>query len=82
MNFLYNCWSFICGNSKLSIKSDQESNYNKKKKGKLKKGDIIEVIVDRKAGNLSFSINDSNYGIAYSLIPKDDILYPKVMIND
>ena len=81
-DFYFKCSSFICGYSKLSIKSESSSNYNNNKKAKLKKGDIIEVIVDRKAGTLSFSINDSNYGIAYSQIPKDDILYPIVMIND
>ena len=50
--------------------------------GKLKKGDIIEVIVDRKNGTLSFSVNGSNYGIAHSQIPKDEILYPIILIND
>ena len=79
-DFYKECLSFICGNSMLSIKSSSQSNYNKNEK--LKKGDIIEVIVDRKAGSLSFSINDSNYGIAYSQVPKDDILYPIVMIYD
>ncbi len=81
-NFYYKCWSFICGCSMLSIKSGSETKYNNNKSKKLKKGDIIEVIVDRKAGTLSFSINDSNYGIAYSQIPKDGILYPIVMIHD
>ena len=37
--------------------------------------------MDRKLGNLSFEVNDIN-GIACSEIPKDDILYPIVMIND
>ena len=79
--FHYNCWSFICGQSKLSIKSEYETDYNNHS-GKLKKGDIIEVIVDRKNGNLSFSVNDINYGIANCSIPKEDTLYPVVMIND
>ena len=48
----------------------------------MEKGDILEVIVDRQLGNLSFSINDDNYGIACSGIPKEDILFPIVMIND
>ena len=82
MNFHYKCWSFICGSSMLSIKSGSPTKYNNKNTETLKKGDIIEVIVDRKNGNLSFSINGSNYGIAYSEIPKDDILYPIVMICD
>jgi len=79
--FYKKCWTFICGCSMLSIKSGSESNYNNNK-GKLKKGDIVEVIVDRKNGTLSFSVNGSNYGIAHSQIPKDDILYPIIMIND
>ena len=83
INFYNKCWSFICGESMLSLKSGDESDYNNNEEGEeLKKGDIIEVIVDRKAGTLSFSINDSNYGVAYSKIPKDDIIYPIVMIHD
>ena len=75
------CISFICGKSKLCIKSRYDENYNNKS-GKLKEGDIIEVIVDRKLGNLSFSVNGDNYGIAYSNIEKEETLYPIVMIND
>ena len=48
----------------------------------LKQGDIIEVIVDRKLGNLSFAVNDINLGIACSNIPKDDILYPTVILYE
>jgi len=48
----------------------------------MKEGDIYEVIVDRKLGNLSFSINDINYGIACSEIPKDDILFPTVVLYE
>ena len=50
--------------------------------GKLKKGDIVEVIVDRNLNNLSFSINGIHHGIACSQIPKDDILYPTVIIYE
>lgn len=82
INFLNKCWSFICGLSQLLLKSSNPTKYNDKHKGKLNKGDIIEVIVDRKKGNLSFSINGENYGIACSEIPKEDILYPIVMIYD
>ena len=53
--------------------------YNNQKE-KLKKGDIIEVIADRKLNNLSFSINGVNQGIACSQIPKEDILYPTITI--
>ena len=52
----------------------------KNHKEKLKKNDIIEVIVDKKLGNLSFAINDINYGIACSNIPKEETLYPMVVI--
>jgi len=81
INFHRNCWSYICGNCKLSLKSGIETNYNNNIE-RLKKGDIVEVIVDRKLGTLSFSINGFNYGIAYSKIPKEDILYPVVSIYD
>ena len=78
----YKCWSFICGKSNISIKSGSETIYNNLESKKLKKGDIIEVIIDRQLGNLSFAINDINYGIACSEIPQEDTLYPIVMIND
>ena len=38
--------------------------------------------MDRKLGNLSFAVNGENYGIACSEIPKEDILYPVVMVSD
>ena len=80
-NFYENCWSFICGQSKLSIKSGQESEYNNHS-GRLKKGDIIETTVNRKLGTLSFAVNGTDYGIAYSKISMEDTLYPIVMIYD
>ena len=75
------CWSFVCGESIVNIKGSTKIYYNKESKP-LKKGDIIEVIVDRQLGNLSFSINNINYGIAFSEIPKEDILFPFVSIYD
>ena len=58
---------------------EQSIEYNNHKE-KLRKNDIIEVIVDRKLGNLSFAVNDINYGIAYSNIPKEETLYPTIVI--
>ena len=59
----------------------KDSSYNNLK-GKLKKGDIVEVIVDRKLGNLSFSINGVNHGIACSDIPKEESLYPTIILYE
>jgi len=81
---LYNeCWSIFRCNTKvqLCLKNNKNINYNNHN-DIIKEGDIIEVIVDRKNGNLSFSLNDINYGIACSTIPKDDILYPTVVLFD
>ena len=74
------CWSIAsCGNMvKLYIKS-KNINYNDHKEN-IKAGDIIEVIIDRKLGNLSFALNDVNYGIACSEIPKDEELFPTVVL--
>ena len=81
-NYFYNhCWSLICGESQLSIKNCLESNYNGHS-GRLKKGDIIEVIVNRQKGDLSFAVNDVNYGSTNIEIPQNDELYPVVMIYD
>ena len=72
------CWSFISSDSKICLKSGNKIIYNNHK-GRLKKGDIVKVIVDRNLGNLSFEVNDINYGIACSEIPKDEILYPTII---
>ena len=55
-NFYKKCWSFISSCSKLLLKSESSTDYNNHS-GRLKKGDIVEVIVDRQLGNLSFAIN-------------------------
>ena len=79
-NFQNKCWSFICGTSGLR-NSQGESKY-KNHNGKLKDGDIIEVTVNRILGNLSFAINGIDYGVAFTNIPKEKILYPIVLIYD
>ena len=80
-NFYNYCWTFICGQSKLSIKSGNETNYNGHN-GKLNQGDIIEVTADRIKGDLSFSVNNINYGLTNIKIPNNEELYPIVLIND
>ena len=79
--FYKNCWSFMSSNSKLVLKSTSTTEYNNHSE-RLKKGDIVEVIVDRKLGNLSFVVNGSDYGIACTSIPKEDILYPTITLYD
>ena len=79
-NFYNYCWSFICGNSQLSLKNGNNSKYLDYKK--LNKGDIIEVIADRKKGTLSFGVNGNNYGLTNVKIPENEELYPVVLIND
>ena len=77
------CWSIASGGKniiKLWLK-EKSSNYNNHKE-ELKEGDIIEIIVDRKLGNLSFSVNGINFGIACNNIPKDDELYPTVVLYE
>ena len=80
-NFNSDCWTFYCNDSHKIIKSTSTSDYNGHS-GKLKKGDIVEVTIDRILGNLSFAVNDSDYGIACSDIPKDDILYPVIILEN
>ena len=75
-------WSFYSHLTNVSLnKKGSITNY-KTNKEKIKKGDIIEVIVDRILGNLSFAVNEVNYGIAFSDIPKDDVLYPTVLLYE
>ena len=79
--FFKKCWSFISSTSQIYLKNAGCTDYNNHS-GRLKQGDIVEVIVDRKLGNLSFAVNNINYGIACSNIPKDEILFPTVTIYD
>ena len=79
LDFYKECWTFCCGTSQKVIKSTNPSKYLNNS-GKLKEGDIIEVTLDRTSGNLSFAVNDFDYGIACSQIPKEDNLYPIIML--
>ena len=80
-NFYNSCWTFICGNSQLSLKSGTSTQYMNQNQ-KLNKGDIVEVIVDREKGDLSFGVNDKIFGSTGVKVPKDMELYPIVLIND
>ena len=74
------CWSLYSRSSTVYLQfKNQNIKYNNHKE-KLKKNDIIEVIADRKLGNLSFAVNDINYGIACSNISKKETLYPTIVI--
>ena len=78
-NFHRSCWSLICGNSDIYDKEKRQISYSK---GTLKKGDIVEVIIDRIKGNLSFGLNGVNLGIGCQNIPNDIILFPCIGIYD
>ena len=76
---LYNkTWTLLCGSLNVSINSGSQTQY-KENKGKLKEGDIIEVIMNTINGELSFSINGENYGVACK-ISLDISLSPFVLI--
>ena len=74
-----NSWTFICGGYGLCLKSGSNTTYCGNKK--LKEGDIIEVIMNKINGELSFSVNDSNCGVACK-IPLNIDLSPVVLICD
>ena len=79
-NFHHKCWSFICGESTINIRNKvSQCGLNKER---LKSGSIIEVIVDRVKGHLSFIVNGQNTGVVCKEIPKDEILYPFVSLYD
>ena len=75
-------WSIYnhCSNIQINLVGST-SLYNNHKE-KLKKGDIIEVIIDRISNKLSFAVNDIDYGVACSEIPKDISLYPAVLLYE
>ena len=76
------CWSICSIGSKVGLYNKNSSSDYNNLNTNIKKGDIIEVIVDRKSGSLSFAINNINHGIACSNIPKEDILYPTVVFYE
>lgn len=78
----YKCCTFICGNSQLCMKDASSIPYFNHS-GSLKKGDIVEVTVDRINGNnVFFAVNNVNYGIAFNNIPLEERIYPVVLIYD
>ena len=81
-NLYYKTWTFVCGYSGISINSGSVTNvYKEHYREKLKQGDAVEVIMNRKNGELSFSINGNYYGVACK-IPADIDLSPFVLIHD
>ena len=79
-DFYKESWTFVCSNSKLLNRSGSYSDYNGHSEI-LKEGDILEVIADRITGKLSFAVNDFNFGIAFTNIPKEDTLYPIIIMQ-
>ena len=75
-------WNICKSGSKIGLNLKNKSSYLEKYQNKLKKDDIVEVIVDRKLGNLSFSINDFDCGIVCSDIPKEENLYPTIVLYE
>ena len=83
-NLYSECWSIYSScyhKVQLQLKQTNNSNYNNHQED-LKEGDIIEVIADRIKGDLSFSINGVNYGTAFSNIPKDETLFPTIILYE
>ena len=74
------CLTLSCGEPK--IKKNKDDIYFNNYPGNLKEGDIIEVIVDMIKGTLSFKINNVDYGLICSKIPKYEDLYPIILIHD
>ena len=82
-NLFDECWS-ICKKGTCGIALYMKDKFIdiKNYENKIKKGDIIEVIVDRKLGNLSFRVNDFDCGIVCSEIPKEENLYPTIVLYE
>ena len=79
-NFYENCWMIVCGNSKLLNRCGNYSDYNGHSE-RFKEGDVLEIIADRIKGQLSFVVNGINFGVAFTNIPKEDSLYPVIIMQ-
>ena len=75
-------WSIYSHTSEIQINLEGNCSSYNNHKGTLKKGDIIEVIIDRISNQLSFSVNGVNFGIACQNLPKDEELYPTVLLYE
>ena len=75
-------WSIYshCSDIYLNLKGNS-LNYNSHK-GTFKKDDVIEVIIDRITNKLSFAVNEVDFGIACSDIPKEEKLYPTILLYE
>ena len=75
-------WSIYshCSDIYLNLKGNS-LNYNSHK-GTFKKDDVIEVIIDRITNKLSFTVNEVDFGIACSDIPKEEKLYPTIRLYE
>ena len=78
-NLYQKTWTLICGSLNVSIKNGSQTNY-KNNKDILKEGDIVEVIMNTITGELSFSVNGENLGVACK-IPLDIDLSPFALIK-
>ena len=77
------CYSiYKKGQKGIGLRMKKNDSLMQNYKDNIKKGDIIKVIIDRKLGNLSFCVNDYNCGIVYSEIPKEESLYPTVVLYE
>ena len=78
-NLYQKTWTLICGSLNVSIKSGSQTNY-KNNKDILKEGGIVEVFMNTITGELSFSVNGENLGVACK-IPLDIDLSPFALIK-
>ena len=81
---LYNdCWSIYQSGEKISfrMKNNIPINQSNIDRG-LNEGDVVEITADRTSGNLSFSVNGISCGFASSALPKNEELYPIVILYE
>ena len=82
-NYQNECYSiYKKGREGIGLRMKNDNSVLQNYKNKIKNGDIVKVIIDRKTGNLSFYVNDYNCGIVYSEIPKEESLYPTVVLYE
>lgn len=74
------CWTFGCSDSKLYLKSKNPTKYKSNTDISLSTNDVVGVKMDMSKGELSFSINGVNFGIACKKIPTDIDIVPVVLL--
>ena len=81
-NWILDCNSVVPYKTKNDLYDKEKMKNARFAKRKLKKGDVVGVVMDTTKGEISFYVNGVNLGVAFDGIPLDKPLVPCVYLED